>query len=233
VRVIDNGMGISPELLPRIFELFTQGDRTLDRSQGGLGIGLMLVFSLVALHGGTVEAQSEGVGRGSEFVVRLPLLKNTLPSPEDAAPVEMPAAAAAPALPRPRLLVVDDNHDSADTLADLGVDWGYAVRCAYDGLSAIELAREYRPQIILLDIGLPGLDGYEVARRLRAEPALNGVRLVAFTGYGSADDRERSQEAGFDHHLTKPVDPHELESLFFALLCPPGGSPPQPPEERR
>jgi CheY-like chemotaxis protein len=221
LSVADTGIGIDPELLPRIFDLFTQGERSLDRREGGLGVGLTLVRSLVELHGGTVEARSEGLGSGSEIIVRLPVAKDLTLPPETPAEVNVirPEAAGAANTP-PRILVVDDNQDGADTLVELGEAWGYELRAAYNGAAAIELARSYCPHVVLLDIGLPGLDGYEVARRLRSEIRLAGVKLVAFTGYGSNDDRERARKAGFDHHITKPVNSEELRSLLFALAPP-------------
>jgi PAS domain S-box-containing protein len=206
LRVRDTGVGLPPEKLEEIFELFTQVDRSSDRSQGGLGIGLTLVRRLVEMHGGRVEARSEGLGRGSEFLVRIPLLAE----PSAAAhPEEKPAAepAGGPAL---RVLVVDDNVDAANTLAMLLEINGHRVYTAHDGPAAIESSRAHKPDVMLLDIGLPGMDGYEVARRLRALPELSGAVLVALTGYGQDEDRRRSAAAGFDHHLVKPVDPQTL-----------------------
>jgi CheY-like chemotaxis protein len=208
IRVRDTGIGIPPEMLPHVFDLFTQVDRTLDRAQGGLGIGLTLVRRLVELHGGRATASSPGPGQGSEFVIRLPLL--------DAAPAEHQAAPANSQRtgPRYRILVVDDNRDSADSLAIVLRGEGHEVVTAYDGPSALEEARTSQPQAVLLDIGLPGLDGYEVARRLRQDRDLQHVLLVAMTGYGKSEDRERSRQAGFDAHLVKPVDLDELKSLL-------------------
>ena len=222
IRVRDNGLGIPPEKLPQMFELFAQGDRTLARSEGGLGIGLTLVRSLVEMHGGTVEAFSEGKGKGSEFTVRLPASPAVMPSAgETVAPVARPVrelARPATALPQAasprRILVVDDNADSARGTALILSRFGHEVRLAYDGPSAVEAAKEYRPEFVLLDIGLPGLDGYEVAQRLRQDPTLAGVTLVAVSGYGQESDRRRSQEAGFDQHLVKPVDPSVLLGLL-------------------
>jgi PAS domain S-box-containing protein len=208
VRVRDTGIGIPPELLPKIFDLFTQGDRSLDRPEGGLGIGLTLVHRLVHMHGGSVEAHSEGPGHGSEFVVRLPLF--TVPAPGDS-PVQ---DAESSSTGFRRVLVVDDNHDSAESMAILLEIWGHEVRAAYDGPSALALATEYRPDIVLLDIGLPGMSGYEVAKRLRELPELKGMVLVAVTGYGQQSDRERTRAVGFDHHLLKPVDPVRLQELL-------------------
>jgi signal transduction histidine kinase/CheY-like chemotaxis protein len=210
VRVRDTGVGIAPEMLPRIFDLFMQEGRSADRSQGGLGVGLALVKSLVEMHGGGVQARSEGLGRGSEFVVRLPA----------------PAIAAAPepkggrkptevGWPRRRILVVDDNVDSTNALAKMLTRlYSQEVRVAHDGPEALAAAGEFRPEIVLLDIGLPGMDGYEVARRLRSRPKAEGLLLVALTGWGQESDRDRAREAGFDRHLVKPVDPETLRDLL-------------------
>jgi signal transduction histidine kinase len=205
LRVRDTGVGIPPEMLPRVFDLFTQVDRTLDRSQGGLGIGLTLVRRLVEMHGGRAEAHSEGAGKGSEFVVRLPALAGAVPAPRTDA-----EGAAEPAGPPRRILVVDDNLDSAHSLATLLRLFGNEVLEAHDGAAALEAAGAFRPDVAILDIGLPGMDGYELARRLRRLPGLEHVRLAALTGYGSEQDRRRSRAAGFDDHLVKPV---ELETL--------------------
>jgi CheY-like chemotaxis protein len=199
-RVRDTGVGIAPELLPRIFDLFTQAERSLARSQGGLGIGLALVQRLVEMHGGRVEAHSS-LGQGSEFVVRLP--KALTPTPQSPSTPEETAEPPGPSL---RVLVVDDNLDTARTLAMLLEASGHDVRMVHDGPTALEAALNYGPNVVLLDIGLPGLDGYEVAKRLRQRPVFQNVVLVAMTGYGQEADRQRSQEAGFDHHLVKPVD---------------------------
>jgi signal transduction histidine kinase/ActR/RegA family two-component response regulator len=216
VRVRDTGIGIAAELLPRVFDLFTQADRSLARSEGGLGIGLTLVRKLVEMMGGTVTAQSDGLGRGSEFVVRLPMLP--------------PAVRAANGHPKAdaglrglalRVLVVEDVAEVADVLVLLLQFWGHDVRAVRDGAAALISARAYHPDVILLDLGLPGLDGYDVARQLRREPGLGKPLLVAVTGYGSDDDRRRSLEAGFDHHLVKPVHPDALRAaLASAELLP-------------
>ena len=200
LRVRDTGVGIAPDVLPRIFELFTQAERSLDRAQGGLGIGLALVQRLVDMHGGTV-AVSSTVGQGSEFVVRLPVVPP--PKPQPSLP---PTEKAQPTGRSLRVLVVDDNVDTVTTLALLVKESGHDVRTAYDGPTVLEAALDYRPNVVLLDIGLPGLNGFEVAKRLRQQPALQNVVLVAMTGYGQESDRQRSQEAGFDHHLVKPGD---------------------------
>jgi two-component system CheB/CheR fusion protein len=207
VRVRDNGVGMTEELRKQAFDLFTQSDRSLDRAQGGLGIGLTMVKTLVELHQGAVEAFSEGVGRGSEFVVRLPLSREAAP-----AGLERAGAAGATA-PRTRVLVVDDNVEAAETLALLLELLGHDVLLAHDGLSALELARRERPDLILLDIGLPAMDGYEVARRLRSA-GLENVTLVAVTGYGRDEDVRLAVDAGFDRHLAKPVEPQLLRELL-------------------
>jgi PAS domain S-box-containing protein len=214
VHVRDNGIGISPALLPRVFELFVQGDRALDRTEGGLGIGLTLVRRLVEMHGGSVTAASAGAGDGSEFVVRLPLaLGHAVAPPSPPEAMQTPRA-------RRRLLVVDDNRDFANTLAALLETFGHEVRTVYDGRTAVAIAVEYRPDAVLLDIGLPEMNGYEVARELRQVPGLAQVRLVAFTGYGQEEDRRRVREAGFDFHLVKPVEAVELARLIDALPPP-------------
>jgi PAS domain S-box-containing protein len=209
IRVRDSGVGIASELLPRVFDLFTQGERALDRAEAGLGVGLTLVERLVRRHGGSVAAASEGPGRGSEFVVRLPLLERAPARPARPAP-----EAEAPLTGRRRVLVVDDNADSAGTMAVLLRLWGHEARSAEDGEAALAIAKEFRPEAVLLDIGLPQIDGYEVARRLRALPELEGVLLIAMTGYGQEQDRRRARRAGFDHHLVKPADPEELRRLL-------------------
>jgi CheY-like chemotaxis protein len=202
-------MGISPELLPHIFDLFAQGDRTMARSEGGLGIGLTLVQKLAEMHGGEVIATSEGPGHGSEFTVRLPALAE--PATQQAGPgAVLPRAARQSS----RVLVVDDNRDTATSLAKLLRLLGHDVRVAYDGPSAIAVARSHRPEIVLLDIGLPGMNGYEVARQLRLEECCKEALIIAASGYGQEDDQRRSREAGFDHHLVKPVDFEALMTLL-------------------
>lgn len=208
LRVRDTGVGIAPELLPRIFDLFTQAERSLDRSQGGLGIGLALVRRLVDLHGGRVDVVS-ALGHGSEFVIRLPVESTPAPLPLSAPRVDVQ-----PFGPSLRVLVADDNVDTADSLTLLLAAAGHEVCKAYDGPQALKAALDFRPAVALLDIGLPGLDGYEVARRMRRQPVLQNVVLVAMTGYGLENDRRRSQEAGFDHHLVKPVHFDKLEEIF-------------------
>ncbi len=216
LRVKDNGMGIPAEELPHIFDLFIQAERSLDRAQGGLGIGLTLVRIIVELHGGRVEAFSDGPGRGSEFEARLPLLTDERREASDLPGIVKDSAST---LPRPRrVLVVDDNEDSAESLAVMLRLEGHEAVVAHDGQGAIEMARAFQPQVALLDIGLPGMNGYEVARRLRAQPGGREAALIALTGYGQAEDRQRSLEAGFDHHLTKPVNYDTLMSLINSLI---------------
>ena len=207
LRVRDEGVGIAPETLPRVFDLFYQSGRALDRAQGGLGVGLTVVKRLVELHGGRVEARSEGLGHGAEFVVRLPAV---VPAADGAA---ADAAGAVRRREGARVLLVEDNDDVADSLTMLLELLGHRVRVAPDGPSALEAARTNVPDVMLVDIGLPGIDGYEVARRVRADDALRGVVLVALTGYGREEDRARALAAGFDHHLVKPVDPDTLQGL--------------------
>jgi PAS domain S-box-containing protein len=200
LRVRDTGVGIAPEILPRVFDLFTQAERSLDRSLGGLGIGLALVQRLVELHEGTV-AVSSALGQGSEFVVRLPVVSP--PQPRVSSSLAETAQPTATSL---RVLVVDDNVDTVATLALLAKESGYDVRTAYDGSTVLEAALDYRPDVVLLDIGLPGLNGLDVAKQLRQQPALQNAVLVAMTGYGGESDLQRSFAAGFDHHLVKPGD---------------------------
>jgi signal transduction histidine kinase/DNA-binding response OmpR family regulator len=213
LRVRDTGVGIPPEMLSSIFDLFTQVDRSLDRSQGGLGIGLTLVHRLVDMHGGRVQAFSAGPSQGSEFVVWLPVLRGA--GPRKASANGSPALAGG--CPHRRVLIVDDNADGADSLALLLSVAGHEVQVCHDGPTALLRAETFRPEVVLLDIGLPGMDGYEVARRLRARAGTNPALLVALTGYGQDDDLRRSREAGFDHHLVKPADPEMLASLFARL----------------
>lgn len=216
VSVRDTGVGIDLERFPNIFDLFTQADRSLDRSQGGLGIGLALVQRLVEMHRGSVEVRSDGLGRGSDFTVRLPL--PTFPVPEPPPPTVGSNGRTALS---GRVLVVDDNVDSAETLAKLLRMSGLDVRTAYTGPTALDVAAESLPEVVLLDIGLPEINGYEVARRLRRLPQLAGVKIVAMTGYGQESDIQLAREAGFDTHLTKPVDFVKVEGLLTRLLARP------------
>jgi PAS domain S-box-containing protein len=206
LRVRDSGIGIDPVMLPRIFELFVQAERRMDRAVGGVGIGLSLVKKLVELHGGTVQAFSAGLGKGTELVVRLPAAAGF---------DDRKQAAARPAdLFGLRVLVVDDNINAADSLATLLELAGHEVRVAYEGEAALLVAEAFKPQIVLLDIGMPGMDGYEVGRLLREKPQTRSALLVAITGWGGPEDLRRSKEAGFDHHLVKPVEPAALQRLL-------------------
>jgi PAS domain S-box-containing protein len=211
LRVRDTGVGIASDLLPNIFDLFTQANRTLDRAQGGLGIGLTLVKKIVELHRGKVEAKSAGIGQGSEFTVQLPVLVS------QALQKSKPSTAAEPSSQTSRVLVVDDNIDGAETVAMTLRLSGYDVQVAYSGLAALTAVEKYQPNIVILDIGLPEMDGYEIARRLRQRPQLANIWLIAMTGYGQESDRQRSKEAGFDYHLVKPVDLQKLEELLARL----------------
>jgi CheY-like chemotaxis protein len=211
ISVRDTGIGIASEILPRVFDLFVQARQAMDRAQGGLGLGLAIVRSLVTLHGGTVEARSDGPGEGAEFIVRLPPAR---PGTEvgirpDGAGRRLPEAA-----PVRRVLIVDDNEDAAAMLAEALGAYGHVIRTAHDGLQALNAAPEFQPDVALLDIGLPVIDGYELARRIRAHPALRHVRLVAVTGYGQEQDRQRSAAAGFAAHLVKPVDVDDVRVIL-------------------
>lgn len=208
ISVRDNGMGIPPEKLPEMFRLFAQGDRSLARSEGGLGIGLTIVQKLAEMHGGSVEARSEGPGRGSEFIVRLPVARTPREAKAKAQRGQLPAGK------RSRILVVDDNVDTALGMVRLLKLLGNEVIAVHDGPTALESARSFRPDFVLLDIGLPGMDGYRVASALREAEAPKETVIIAVSGYGQEEDRRRSQAAGFDHHLVKPVDFDSLISLI-------------------
>jgi CheY-like chemotaxis protein len=213
VSVQDRGIGIAAAQLPHIFQMYSQVPSALERSQGGLGIGLTLVQRLVELHGGSIEARSEGPGMGSEFVVRLPVVL-AAPGPQPEAGTAEPAAPKSSLL---RILVVDDNRDSAYSLAKLLRLMGNDTRMAYDGEESVAVAGEFQPDVMLLDIGLPKLNGYEACRRIRALPWGQHVFLVAVTGWGHDEDRRSAHEAGFDHHMVKPVDPEALMKLLGGL----------------
>jgi CheY-like chemotaxis protein/two-component sensor histidine kinase len=215
IRIKDNGIGMSQELVSRVFEPFVQGNRDLSRSQGGLGLGLTMVKRLVELHGGTVAASSAGAGRGSEFLVRIPLLAE-----QDRTVTIVPCAKPREPTRSKRVLVVDDNEDSARTLRAQLERRGHVIEVAKDGAEALSLALSQEPEAIVLDIGLPILDGYEVARRIRLSDSLQHCRLIALTGYGTAEDRERCRAAGFDSHLIKPVDLSELLDVLEARKWP-------------
>jgi signal transduction histidine kinase len=211
VRVEDNGVGLAPEALPRIFDLFMQADAPVERTQVGLGLGLALVRRLIELQGGTVAAFSEGPGKGSAFVIRLPVASAALPQ----GPPQRQGGGRAPL----RALVVDNNPEAADSVALVLATWGHEVRVAYDGPSALEAARAWAPEVVLLDIGMPGMDGYDVARRLRAGPGAAGLTLAAVTGYDTDEHREQSRAAGFDYHMVKPVPPEDLKELLDAAAA--------------
>ncbi len=213
ISVRDKGQGIRSDLLPHVFELFRQGDRSLARTEGGLGIGLTMVKALAEMHGGTVTAASDGPGKGSEFVVCLPSAER-----RDKAAASQPSSTAPAQRRGNRILVVDDNVDLTRALTTLLSRFGYEVQAVYDGQSAIEAARAQRPEVVLLDIGLPGMDGYEVARRLRLEEGFHDATIIAITGYGQEDGYNQSRAEGFNHHLIKPV---QIEALV-ALLAEPG-----------
>ena len=212
VGVKDDGPGLTADLKKHVFDLFMQGPQTRSRARGGLGIGLTLVRRLVELHGGSVEALSDGPGTGTEIVVRLPLRVPTGPAGSE------PSVSAAAAGPRRRVLVVDDNVDAAEALGELLRDYGHEVFTAHDGPGALDHARVHRPDIVLLDISMPDMDGYEVARRMRTDLAMNDALLIALTGYGEERHRRLAREAGFDQHVTKPVDALKLEELLTLPL---------------
>jgi len=206
VSVRDNGIGLLPSELTTVFDMFIQVDRTRRRVQGGLGVGLTLVRSLVSMHGGIVQARSPGIDKGSEFVVRLPV-RNELP--QQPPTVELPQS-----FPAERIMIVDDNPDAAESLSTLLNTLGAKASVAYSGREALEILEATEPDVVLLDIGMPGIDGYEVARRIRATPAHADVLIIALTGWGQAEDRAQAARAGFDHHLVKPLDIGQLRSLL-------------------
>jgi len=210
ISVRDRGIGIASQQLPHIFDLFSQIDRSLEKAQGGLGIGLMLVKRLVEMHGGSVEAKSAGVGLGSEFIVRLPTVRSSS-AVADPAALEC-ATAGEPS--RGRVMIADDNSDAAVTAQIFLELMGFEVATARDGVQAVELANAFHPSVILLDIGMPGLNGYEACRRIHQQPWSAESTFIALTGWGKDEDREKSRAAGFDHHLVKPVDPAALEHLL-------------------
>ena len=209
LSVRDNGVGIAAELLPHVFDVFVQGSSTLDRSQGGLGIGLSLVRRLAELHGGDIEADSKGPGAGSVFILRMPRIEP---------PVQLATAAPPAADGKPNLLLIEDNEDGREMMTMMLDCYGYQVRAAEDGLRGLDAVREFRPDLALVDIGLPGIDGYEVARRLRADPDTRHIKLVALTGYGLAEDLARVMAAGFDRHLVKPVGIEQLMETIASCM---------------
>jgi CheY-like chemotaxis protein len=213
VRVGDSGVGLPRHMLNRVFELFVQVDQSRDKAQGGLGIGLTLVRRLVELHGGTVTAHSDGVGRGSEFVVRLPL------APAGAVPLPATAGPAVTAAYRVRVLVVDDNRDTAESMASMLDILGGEIRTAFDGRQALDAVQSFQPDLVFLDIGMPGMSGLDVARRIRQERVTDPVLLAALTGWGQEEDRRQSQAAGFDWHLVKPIDMTTLQEVLAAVTA--------------
>jgi len=212
ISISDNGIGIAPEVLPHVFDLFTQADRSLDRSQGGLGIGLFICRRLIELHGGSISASSNGLGRGATFSIRLPMIQ--MPDvADDGPPVAVDCARVAEGVATKRVLIVDDNVDSAVTLSWLLAEQGYSVHIAHDGAGGLQAAHDFKPDILLLDIGLPGINGYELGRRLRAD-GFASAYMVAITGYARDSDVASSHDAGFDCHFAKPVD---LDNLIAKL----------------
>jgi CheY-like chemotaxis protein len=212
ISVRDNGIGLSAEMLPVVFEMFMQVDRSSNRSEGGLGIGLTLVKNLVELHDGTIAAHSDGPGRGSEFTVRLPVTARQFSDSKTLAVVPK-----APDLPQRRVLVVDDNRDAAASLGMLLKYLGAEVHTVGDGAAALSAIESYRPDVVLLDIGMPVMDGFEVARRIRENHSHDHIVLVALTGWGQAEDRNRTRDAGFDHHLVKPADISTIQTLLGTM----------------
>jgi signal transduction histidine kinase/CheY-like chemotaxis protein len=211
IRVRDNGIGIAPEMLPRVFDLFAQGDISIDRTQGGLGIGLTLVKQLIAMHGGRVEARSDGIGKGSEFEISLPISRDQLQEKPD---VEALAHGSS------HVLIVEDNTDAAESMHLLLELLGHHVRVAADGFAALKILAENTFDVILVDIGLPAMDGYTLATRIRELPGAHAIRLVALTGYGQDEDRRRALDAGFDQHLVKPIDIDRLQALLLEVRTP-------------
>jgi CheY-like chemotaxis protein/anti-sigma regulatory factor (Ser/Thr protein kinase) len=215
LRVRDNGIGIAHAMLPRIFDLFVQVDHASTKAQGGLGIGLTLVKNLIQMHNGSVEAQSAGLGKGSEFIVRLPISVQAIEQPSNRDSPHQQRQKPAPT--GHRLLIVDDNQDAANSLAMLLKLQGHEVRVAHSGPAALDVTKGYRPDVVFLDIGMPGMDGYEVARQFRQQAGFEDVVLAALTGWGQQEDRRRTMEAGFDHHLVKPPEPKAVEGVLAKL----------------
>jgi CheY-like chemotaxis protein len=216
ISVRDSGSGIAAEHLPRIFEMFSQVEPALERSHGGLGIGLALVKGLVELHGGSVEARSGGSGLGSEFIVRLPIIDAPAQAAQKSGDIgEKPGLGK-----RRRILIADDLRDTVNSLAMMLRLAGHEIQTAHDGLEAVQAAAVFRPDVVLLDIGMPKMNGYEAARHIRAQPWGEKMVLVALTGWGQEEDKRRATEAGFDHHLTKPVEPAVLHKLLAVLSRP-------------
>jgi CheY-like chemotaxis protein len=211
LRVADNGIGLAPESLEQVFEVFTQVNSSLARSSEGLGLGLTVVRRVLELHGGRIEALSAGLGQGSEFVVRLPLKPSALIRSQPGAELEQLAL---DVQHRRRILIVDDNVDSGEAMSIIFELWGHEVRTSESGAGALALLEHFTPDVAFVDIGLPDIDGYELASRLREKNELRSLRLIALTGYGTAADRQRARAAGFDHHVVKPAEPHRLAELL-------------------
>jgi signal transduction histidine kinase/ActR/RegA family two-component response regulator len=219
LSVRDTGIGIPADMLPHVFELFVQGKQAIDRAGGGLGLGLAIVRNLVERHGGHVEARSDGPGLGSEFTVLLPHADQA-PQRASDPPTLWSSLARTAETTLPGILIVDDNHDGADMLSEVLTRQGYRTVVAYDGIEALRLAARFKPDVALLDLGLPVMDGYELADRLRLLPGLASITLIALTGYGQPSDRARTRAVGFHHHLVKPIDLEELERLVSAITTP-------------
>jgi CheY-like chemotaxis protein len=219
ISVTDTGIGLSPQVIPRLFEMFSQVESPVDRAEGGLGIGLSLVKGLVEMHGGTVEAYSAGLGCGSRFTIRLPASAVSIGNVADSGSAG--AKSVPPPRHRSRILLADDNHDAVDSLALVLKMAGYEVYATHSGLEAMDVGARMRPDVFILDIGMPEISGYELASRIRQKPWGGNALLIALTGWGQLQDQERSREAGFDHHLTKPVDPDQLERLLHDFASPP------------
>jgi CheY-like chemotaxis protein len=213
VSVTDTGVGIPPELLPKVFDMFTQLDHSLDRARGGLGIGLALARRLIEMHGGTIEACSEGTGRGSAFTIRLPVVAQ---GPIEEKGRDRARHAQGRAAPR-RILIAEDDQDAAEMLRMMLAYTGHEVRVAADGIQAAALAEEFRPHVALIDIGMPRMDGYETARALRHTHG-SDIVLIALTGWGQDEDKARALDAGFNHHVTKPADPDVLQRLIAEVV---------------
>jgi CheY-like chemotaxis protein len=218
IHVADNGRGISKVLLPHVFEIFTQGSRSLDRADGGLGLGLTVAQRLVEMHGGSIEVKSDGAGWGSEFTIALPRSHGDCLEAADPAPPEAAGSR--------RIMIVEDQRDAAEMLAMLLTAQAHEVQIAADGHAALQSVGQFRPDVMLIDIGLPGMSGYDLAERIRRDPSLGHVLLVALTGYGGPDDRTRALESGFDHHVVKPIDEGALEELLRITPWVPSIDPP-------
>jgi CheY-like chemotaxis protein len=224
IHVADNGRGISKVLLPHVFEIFTQGSRSLDRADGGLGLGLTVAQRLVEMHGGSIEVKSDGAGWGSEFTIALPRSRADCVDAAEPAPARAAGSR--------RIMIVEDQRDAAEMLALLLTAQAHQVHIAPDGHAALQSVGQFHPDVMLIDIGLPGMSGYDLAERIRRDPSLAHVLLVALTGYGGPDDRIRALECGFDHHVVKPIDEAALEELLRTTPVVPRSEPPAEFEAR-